>query len=161
MFEDGGPPKKIGGFVRSRYNATRPDSRDDGQRSGMTPTPVLRTSYNSSLNESSFDSNQDRRDGYDKRVRRPTKVFVTNGPISGIPPIKGDDRSFGAIDVQHRQHIDSGFDNKGPRDGQKIGFGGVKGRPDRDRLPPSQSDKTSHDTKPYYGTRRDRDRGMT
>lgn len=155
VFEEGGQAKKDGGFVRSTNNGRKTDPRNDGQRSGEIPTPVLRTSYDKSSNESSFNSNQDRRDGYDNRMRRPTKVFVTSGPIGGpIPAVKTGDRSFVAID-QQRQRIDSRFDDRGTRDGQQIGLGDVKGRPR------AQADKTAQDVKPYFGARRDRDRGMT
>ena len=120
------------------------------------------------MNDSSFDANQGKRDGIDKRVRRPTKVFVTSGPISGIPnkrvpPIEGDNRSFGAIDVQQRQqHIDIDYDNKNGRDGQQIGLDAFKGQTDRDRpLPPIQKEQIPpQNVRPYYGARRDGSRGM-
>jgi hypothetical protein len=151
-FEDRDSPQKDVGISRSRYETPLND-RQDGQKSKGQPnrdSPLF--------NRSSFAGKQDKQD-IDKRVRTPTKVYVTNGPIfmndDKRPQSSGDERSFGP---EGQQHIDVDYDDRFAKDPYDQNFARPKGPSDRDRPPrpiqrqpkPTQaSDPKLLDEKPY------------
>lgn len=138
---------------RSRFDTSISDGTKGQPNRGSAP-----------FNRSSFDVNKDKQDiDRDTRVRRPTKVFITNGPIltnddKRIPP--KDDRSYGP----EQQHID--FDDKSLKDDRfekDQRFGGPQRPSDGSRpqrpLQREPKPEREQDGRPY-STGRDPNQGL-